>query len=210
MAEKIRVSASILADITHQSRRALLVNKATLQKTGERMLTPIGGVIQVSDIGRAALIELLSVQNEDFERENELRVRNVPRRALKGFANWLALGVDREIDPLRELGEELVDETDLVRSAQLVGAVSSHMGYATEIGISQRTGDQTARVGDVCSVALPHSTLETLAEQADRPDSMLAFVTDAEIRAGVSDRGVTIAPISSFLIEQTMHPVWAA
>lgn len=110
MTERIRLSASILADITHENRHALLVNKAMFRGSGERVLTPIGGVIQVSAVGRAALIDLLGVQDEDFEQRNELRVRNVPRRALKGFTNWLAQGIEREIDPLRELGEELVDE----------------------------------------------------------------------------------------------------
>lgn len=107
----IRVSCAALSRIQYRDKRFLVIlNKNRLQ-SGRQILTPIGGSLWYYDLST-----LLSL-GVCFERENSKDLRlYIEESRLPEFAVWFEKREGREIDPFRELYEELVLEERLVRT----------------------------------------------------------------------------------------------
>jgi SMODS-associated NUDIX domain len=211
--ETVRLSATVLASLQDSAGRyALLVNKQGLTR-GERILTPLGGAVEVTALGKTALQQLLAVQEADFEKGNDLRIRTVAREAIGSFIAWFAArdGNARELDPRRELIEELIDESRVLPVAykdRLANdATVRHIGYGSEFVVSKRSGTETVSIGDVCQVTLPDDILTELLHGAEQPNSPLAFASAGEIAAGQTVTGTSIGTIAKFLIHYAAYPV---
>ena len=69
----LRVSGAAFADIRHGDQKALTINKNRLLK-GERVLTPIGGAIELTQSGFRELMQLLEIEDTAFEKGDDLRL----------------------------------------------------------------------------------------------------------------------------------------
>ena len=195
--ETIRITASILSRVRDdEGRYALIENKGTRLREDRDVLTPIGGSAEVLDgVGRASLMELLGIEDTNFEKGLDLRIRNVSRAAIPAFLRWFGTGLDRETNPLRELREELVDETKIVPAAYLLDTEHQLVGYDCHYGISHRRGssDHVLRVAEVHDVLLPQLAMIGLLHGG-------TFVTAEEIRNRQTNTGVEIGAIADALI----------
>lgn len=201
--EHIRISASTLSNIRDpEGRHALLLNKGA-QARGELILSPLGGAVEATPLGRATLKDMLDLQEEDFEKGNDIRLKNVPTGSLNAFVEWFVARTDRELTPLRELSEELIDEAKILGNGMLAGAEYQFSGYGYERAISARSGTETVRFGDVYSVTVPPAAMEVLTEKANEPTGALVFASEREIMQQETDSGIQIATISQFLINHS-------
>lgn len=104
----VRVSCATVALLELASRRVLLLASKHLLEQAQLVLVPPGGAIE----GDPAVIQALAAVLED-EQNPELRLW-LPRESLPRFRSWFESRCSRETDPVRELIEELVDETHLL------------------------------------------------------------------------------------------------
>jgi len=183
-------------------RYGLLINKNRL-KRGERVLTPIGGALELTEQGQANLISKLGLKNEDFEKGLDLRFQ-LSDDCVGEYVAWFLSGQDRERDPMRELSEEWVEEADLLNVDQLDGATWSVVGYAQERVATTRTGQEgktTFRIAEIYEVHLSPETLEHLEALANDSECLLQFVTAEEIQQGKTESGVEIGTNSVGLLD---------
>ncbi|MEA3430408.1 MAG: hypothetical protein U9R08_04000 [Nanoarchaeota archaeon] len=81
-------------------------SRSKLKKKGKWFMSPFGGR-NMHDETVDSFMKSLNVRYESKERQLNLWL---PEKNVERFVDWLYEGQDREIVPLRELGEELVDE----------------------------------------------------------------------------------------------------
>lgn len=160
--------------------------------------------MEVTPLGKAALKQLVHIQDTDFDSNNfDLRF-SMPRSSIDAFVHWFVARQGRETSPLRELKEELVDETALLRASQLAGASHEFLGYGKEMAVSGRSGTETLRVAEIHRVQLTGTTIDALLEEAMRPNTILHFVDATEIEQHKTTAGLGIATISTLLLNP--HP----
>lgn len=199
----LRVSCAAFAKITFQNRYCLIVNNHRLQTKGERILTPIGGAIKVSLRGKSDLCSLLSIPKEAFENGLDLRFTMHGKYA-NALKYWFLSGLNRETNPLRELGEELVTETDLLLPEDLNEVTYGLPVRQTELAQTDRSGHMgqlTLRMLEVFPVYLPERAVQKLLQASNMQDSMVKFVTAQEIVNRVSKEGITIGSVANTLVE---------
>lgn len=200
---EVRVSsASFTRIIDSEGRQALLVNKNRAKK-GIIILTPIGGAIEATPEGMENLKNLLGIDDSAFEKGNDLRFIMSGAKVNK-YREWFLSGKQRESDPSREVGEELVEEAELLDKAELEGLQCTRVGYATELTETNRTGQEgqmTLRVLEVFDAKLKPETLKKLVLLSKSPDAVIRFVTEEEIRNGKTADGTDIGTVTKSLLD---------
>ncbi|MCR4313908.1 MAG: hypothetical protein NUV84_01525 [Candidatus Uhrbacteria bacterium] len=199
---EVRVSTASLVIIRDsQGRYALLVNQNRAKK-GEIVLTPVGGAIEATPEGLESLKQLLGLDEASFESGADLRFTMSGSQANR-YREWFLVGEQRESNPLREIQEELVDESGLLSEDDLSELEWRKKGYATELAQTTRKGQegkQTLRLIEVFEVEINGETRQKLQDHAQLPKSLIRFVSENEIRNGKTIDGLEIGSISKFLL----------
>jgi len=108
----VRISAAGLIRIKVGD-QYMLIHYGRMRPDRPRRYIPVGGAVEYTDKGRQFLQSIGAYNFEGDDPNNpskDLRFF-LPVKQLDTFEQWFRRRVDREIDPLRELREELVDET---------------------------------------------------------------------------------------------------
>lgn len=201
----LRISSANFARIRGgQGRFALLVNRSRLRK-GITILTPIGGGIEATQKGIEVLKQRLEIDDEAFERGNDLRFRIHGSKA-NVFREWFLSADEREINPVREVEEELVEEEGLLTAEDVAQIEYTQAGYATELAQTNRQGQEgqiTLRLLEIFDTTLPADSLQKLVDLSHQPDAMIKFVSEDEIRAGKTVDGIDIGAVTKSILDPT-------
>jgi hypothetical protein len=193
----LRISGNCLASIVDDDGRyALLVNKGWLTHNGRKALSPVGGAFELESQGYRYLVTL-GAQN--FEKGNDLRCR-VPDNKVKKVVRWFRRRTGRETSVLRELTEELTDETGILTRSGLAGITQEYSGYTRYDALTTRDvpEKQTAYLLEIFNVTVRREIMRKLHVAAEVPSKqrLLYFVTREELLAGVARDGTPIGPIA--------------
>lgn len=186
-----------------QGRYAILLNRGALRHRRERILSPIGGGVELTEDGKRYIERLFGAR--DFEQPQDLRCR-VPDDQARRIATWFvqANTEHRETSVMRELREELVQETDILVYSDLSTVTEQLAGTYRYPAVTAREVPEknTLYLIDVFDVTLGSVAMRKLAVAAQAPVEVrqVYFVTAAEIRAKVTNDGVAIGPISKFIL----------
>jgi hypothetical protein len=181
----LRVSCAIFADIKIGERRALLINKGKLDRNVS-VLTPVGGVMELTPRGMFELQNILEIGQSDFEKGLDMRF-NLKSDKINDLISWLLMRKNRDDSPLRELKEELIQETNVLKESDFKGIDFGNPAYQTEIAETDRTGQVgklTIRLVEIYPTFFTASTMQKLVGSASKPSALIRFVTDSEIRTG--------------------------
>ena len=189
----IRVSCAGLCRIAIGSCFLLEINK----NRGD-ILTPIGGVFHYNDEAHSFLVGL----SAQFETGRDLRL-TFPNTSLELFDLWFNRRVQREIDPRRELQEELNDEHALAIPESALGEILFHfLGCCRSEDHTTRHGADgrlTRYYAEIFSVSLP-PIAEYLIFQATKSSALrLHLVTQEEVGARRSAAGLPISTSAAML-----------
>lgn len=199
---EVRVSCAAFADITAGERRGLTINKTRWDNKGIRVLTPVGGAIELTQGGISTLCKLLNIDQCAFENGADLRLIMQGKHA-NDLREWFLSRQGRELDPDRELREELIQETGLLASDDFRGIIYGHPKYQTELAVTDKAGQEgklTLRLIEVYPTTFNNNALQKLLSAAEQLDSMIKFVTDDEIARGYSNEGIEIRAVARSLI----------
>jgi hypothetical protein len=130
----IRVSCASLCRIEHLDRFLLLLN-ANRREKGLYRLGPIGGALQVFDVGHLKRFNA-SLENPA---SGDLRL-TLPVSALPVFRDWFYTGEGRERSPFRELREELVGESRLLAALRPEDVDARYLWTTEEESFTDRRG----------------------------------------------------------------------
>lgn len=195
-----RISAASCVRIRPQSRGEMFVveiNRSRL-RDGEVIITPIGGGIEVSDLGA----EFVRSIGGTFERCPDLRIEIAESR-LSEFQAWFESRSEgtRELMPDRELWEELIDEHG-IGGSDLTGSIS-YMGCSQfeHKSSNRRAGGGTTvyfqELFDYCPDVSVEERIIKAVEQFDPSrvleGSRLLAISSEEIRVGRSSCGLKIS-----------------
>lgn len=197
----LRVSCASFTDIRIGNSILLTLNKNQLRK-GIRTLTPVGGAIEVTSGGMTELMHLLGIEQAAFEKGYDLRFTMHGQNADR-LREWFLKRKNRETDPMRELREELVDEIGVLNAFDLHDSRYKLNGYQTEVETSNRIGQEgklTLRLMEVYQTQLNPTSMHKLDVAAKLPDSLVRFVTAADIQNRVSTEGISIGSVASTLL----------
>jgi hypothetical protein len=197
----IRISCPNFVVLTEEvdgvKRYALLINKNQLDRHEKRVLTPIGGGIAATSIG---LEYLRSIGAVHFEKGDDLRFQ-LPVSSVEQFMKWFTKRVDRECSPIRELEEELVDETGILTMDDLIGMKIRFSGYGVNRGLSTHYSEtnpiETLRLAELFTVKLSKAAMVKLEASAQE---WVYFASREEIQAGVTQDGVEIADVCKTIL----------
>lgn len=198
----LRVSAASFADIRYGDKRALTINKNRLSK-GERVLTPIGGAIELTLQGMKEVRQLLEIDETAFEKGNDLRLLMAGKNVNK-LCQWFLRRENREITPEREFREELIEELGLFTPADFAGISFQLLGFQTELAETGRVGREgrlTLRLIEIHNTQLTEVVLDKLVQETEKPKAMIKFVSGDEIVRGVSSEGIEIGSVARLLLE---------
>ena len=189
----IRVSASALVCLLVNERYLVEINK----HRGD-ILTPLGGATAFEP---SALPFLKSIEATfDEVTKRELRF-SMPEKNLDRFREWLESDKDRELDPRRELHEELLDEHKVqIAPEDLARAALRRRKLRSWQETSTRTCALTAYYHEIYDASLPADAIEAIRAHIERGSSRLQLVTEDEIRARIASNGMPIATTVATLI----------
>lgn len=198
----MRVSALGFARVIGPGKQyALLLNKGRLDHNDERILSPIGGALHFTAEGKADLIRLGVTH---FESERDIRC-SMPDSCVPGVAAWFKSRTNRETSVLREVTEELVDETEVLTGADFIDSVERTNRFAYHNDITLRPDakeKQTTYLIEVFDFIFMPQAIGTLLKASQLPlaERWVYFVTRQEIKAGVTHDGVKIGSISKHIL----------
>ena len=190
MTDIIRVSAANLAKIPLDDKLLVALNKSRLKK-GKMVYTPFGGAIEFEPEARAFLNGL----EAEFEKGNDLRF-TMPEENIAAFENWFMRAQDRELNPYRELREELVEEEQVLDKLGRNDLVTAYLGTAKERAETDRPGQEgqvTQRFLEVFDVEFQPEYQAKLKDAAYDTNTRLALVTPEEIEQGKTAEGIEVA-----------------
>ncbi|HET6747394.1 MAG TPA: hypothetical protein VFH06_04790 [Candidatus Saccharimonadales bacterium] len=198
----MRIGAMCFAQIRdEQGRYCLLLNKGRLKHSQERILSPVGGGIEGRDAGLKHLTKLGAT---DFESLPDLRFRIADEKVAK-VEEWFAKQVDREVSVLRELREELGEETGVLSEDDMQHITEKFIEASRFDAFTKRRNvaeKKTAYLIEVFQVGFPANVMRKLLEAATRPieDRWAYFVSREEIEKGETHDSVKIGPISAYIL----------
>jgi hypothetical protein len=179
-----------------------LLNKGRLTRGKGRILSPVGGGLEIMPGG---MTYLTSVGATDFESFPDMRFR-LPDVRVDQVETWFKRRVNRELSVLREFGEELgPEETKVLTEADLEGATDEFVAYHRYDAETVRDvpEKQTAYFLEIFDVVFANEAAMyklLLASTLSIEERWVYFVTEREIEKGETDDGVTIGPISRFIL----------
>lgn len=195
----IRVSCASFSRIMIDDKYLLILNKASLKK-GNKVYTPIGGALEYTMAGK----KLLDKLNPTWERNNKDLRLFFSEDKISEFTKWFKSRQDREIDPFRELQEELVDEEHILESLnrsdidlmkfnhiyiELVPSKEAHKGFLTQYYF------------EIFDVKLNVFKESEIKDQLPSTN-IIKLVTDREILNGMTKTGEKIGTNSKSLIKK--------
>jgi len=164
----LRIGAMCFAQIRdEQGRYCLLINKGRLKHNQERILSPVGGGLEVEKDGLNYLTRLGA---RDFESLPDLRFRIADDQVAKVIA-WFEQRIDREVSVLRELCEELGEETGVLSENETRHATEQFVGMSRYDAQTMRNvpEKETAYLIEVFRVDFPANILRKLQAAARLP-----------------------------------------
>ena len=132
--EWIRVSCAALCRIEHVGRFLLMLNSNRREK-GVYVLSPIGGALSLYDPLR--LVEFGAIPEDSNSADLRLTMRTT---LLPDFRDWFSRGEGRERSPFRELQEELVTESGLLRELNPEDVTCTYLWTVEEETFTDRQG----------------------------------------------------------------------
>lgn len=170
------------------------------KKDGNAGFQPVGGVYkywrgEARDKFQELGIEPCNKIAGDEESENDLRVTIRRRRNLYKFLKWFSSRKDREIDPLREFDEELL-QSGLLPKELFKHIKYAYLGKHQEFAIpSPAFNVDEFRYADIFEIKLESEgqkkAIQDLINQQD-----IIFASAEEIRKGRTQDGKVILPHS--------------
>ena len=197
---EIRVSCSGLARIQDdQGRYVLMTNRGVLRHSNLKTLTPIGGGIMLTAEGKLFAQDAFDVKS--FERDLDMRF-TMPGSKAGELMTWFQSRQGREIDPRREVEEELTQEfPHLLHPEMTRGTIAQLEGFHSYIAPSPIYGALTLYLTEVSAITLPDQALTRLLEHSETADEpWIHLVTASEIKSGFTNSGIEIGRISESLI----------
>lgn len=185
--EKVRVSCIAFARITDNQGRFALFRNNRYSTAAQVMVSPFGGALNATPVGLNYIKHQFKLQNSDFERfpKPDLRMY-VDREQLHRVGRWFSQQRDahREVSSLREVLEELIDESKALDAGELEGTVEQFRGehFSRTPAIGEEP--EKVRYYEVFDVLLPPAARQKLVLAAQRPDAVVYFATADEILAG--------------------------
>lgn len=200
---EVRISSASFTRIRDEDGRfALLINKNRANK-GDIILTPIGGGIEATDEGLNELKRVLEIDDTTFEKGRDLRFSMAGVKANQ-YRDWFLKRQGREINPLREISEELIDEEGLLASEDLSGIEFSLVGYDKELEVTTRTGQEgkkTLRLLEIFEAKIKAEAFEKLKHLSTQSNPVIYFVTADEIQRGQTINGIKIGTVAKALLK---------
>ena len=198
----MRIAGTCFARLKHEEGKYfLLLNKGRFERRGERILSPIGGGLEAPPRTRRLLARRFGAT--DFEGENDLRFR-VPDNRTRDVAAWFQSRRGREATVLRELTEELTQETSVLTGADLRGVTERFAGFYRYSGVTTRKvpDRNTTYLMEIYDVTLSPTAMRKLvaASRAPLAERWVHIVTVEEVANRQTRGGVTIGPISDFVV----------
>jgi hypothetical protein len=180
-------------------RYALAVDTHRLQRTGERVLKPLGGHLRATPTALSYLRVMGATPSEDDF--GPLRF-TIASKELPTVEAWLRRTGNRETSIMQSLRKNLVDEMQVLHHGNLSEVRERHDTYCTLDLPSEADTDPTRLVIEVFDVSVSPRTLATLQRAASVPVAArrVHFVTADEIKNGVTRDGVRIDPISETIL----------
>lgn len=189
----IRVSCAALCLIEIDDLVLLEVNK----NRGD-VLTPLGGALEFHEAACPVLTELGAV----FEKGMDLRFR-IPAENLSRFETWFRQRCEREVSPLRELKEELIEEHGALLRWPDNDVVFDYLGISLDRVATTRRGLEgvtTSYFFELFSATFDARTVEILVQALSQPGSRLRLVPKEAILAGVdATDGMVVAASAKML-----------
>lgn len=131
--------------------------------------------------------------NIDMSPELEMRF-HLPEDKLDEFGNWFAQRKGREINPLRELREELVDELSLLQQLSEKDVQFEFVSLRKVDRITSRVGnigEKTHYFIEVFDVRFATNTISKLLETV-RSNSSVRWISEAEICDGKTTDDIAV------------------
>ena len=183
--ETIRVSCAALCRIEIDGKFLLEINK----NRGD-VLTPIGGALEFDEEARPFLETL----GAEFEKGNDLRL-TLLSRSLADFEAWFAERKQREVDPLRELREELLSEHGLDPTIDIDKWNWQLLWTSKDETKTTRKGAEGALSRycfEVYDIQIPPRLRARFADSVEKTGVRLFWVSEADIRKGQAPGGFEI------------------
>ena len=202
--DTVRMSCASFVRIQCDGRYVLLVNRDRETQGGKRILSPIGGAIEVGARKGAEIMYELDLTPQSFDKMpgSVIELRFTVDRALvpqvcKLYYTW-------NTNPMRELLEELGPrESGIFTAKELVAAKFKlrFAGVHSESASTHRSGQSGKKTIRLVSVYDLQDCSEAAIEKLWGTGYPLFYATEQEIRDGWTKDGVEIAPISRALLK---------
>jgi len=174
----------------------LILNQGRLERLNIRVYAPVGGALEATD--RSYLTDNFGAI---FENGNDLRLR-VANKYVKEVIAWFKSRTYRETSSLREVYEELIEETKLLKRADLRGMRERYVVTVRhdEETVRDVPEKQTIYLIEVYEVELPAGAMAKLKAAAQKSDPDVYFATEEEIRRGETNDGTKIGNITAKIL----------
>lgn len=188
----------------------LILNKNQLAK-GNVVYAPVGGVISLDSIAIIGFCARAGLNLADFAEQKtpgyyDLRFTSEfldPQAVREEFPHWG--GEHHPETAHRELAEELIDETGILKADDLSSYTLKYLHTKEEVAPSDRAdGALTLRIASVFRLSTRQvASTRIMVATARRDPSVLPqayFASREEITAGETEHGAKIASVSRFLL----------
>jgi SMODS-associated NUDIX domain len=183
-----RVTCAALCRIQNDTQHFLLALNAFRLRKGIHVLMPLGGALQYN---LPTLLDRFGATPENPE-EMELRLL-MDEATFPEFQTWFYQRIEREISPLRELQEELVDEIGVLSSlpSEAVRFALSRTQEMERVSERGGVGGMLTRYwNEIYVVTFAPDVMQVLTH-APR-ETGLSWVTQDEIISGFTTDGVRV------------------
>lgn len=199
----MRISCAGLVRITDDKGRFAVLVHHKSSRPGSLSLSPIGGALKIKPEGFSYLqAAVLDWEVLELESGNDLRFIIQDNHA-NAIRDWFQARWGRETQPMRELIEELVQETRILTQNDLSNVRFRLAGfYQEELPSIQpkHKGVTTLRLIEVFDTICHPATVKKLLEAAEAPAPEIYFVTADEINTGHTAAGHVFTSVSKALL----------
>ncbi|HSW78024.1 MAG TPA: hypothetical protein VLG36_04460 [Candidatus Chromulinivoraceae bacterium] len=196
----MRISCTGFARLQDPSGRfALLVNAGRLKRGHGRLLSPIGGAFDAQPDEIEHISRTLGAY--DFEQGSDLRFR-VDDARVEDVVEWFGRREQRETTVLRELTEELVDETRILQARDLHTVREAFRRFVRYDSVTIRDVPEkrTAYLIETFDVRIPRGAMRKLLSASAVEQPHIYFAHADEIRRCEMDDGTKIGEITKKIL----------
>ena len=192
--QEVKVSTVGVARIVDDEGRYLLIRDIKdSEEEGETILSPVGGKLKINEAGRNKLSESFGGDAVKFKNEDDLKFKMEGEHGNKYLKWYLERNQnERETDPVREIIEELTEESNILEKGDLENINLNFMGYKADLRQSTHTGKSVLQLGEVFDVKLGPKAMEKLKILANEKGSGVYFVSADDIKLGQAGDGTRI------------------